>query len=196
MNNMGRNIFSIPNMLSLLRLSLVPVLLGLAVSGKSDAFLQILAISLVTDVLDGYLARRLDQASELGAKLDSCADMFTYGSMILGIYWLWPGVFTAQTGYLLAAALSFTLPVALALSKLGEYPSYHTLAAKVTALLFAPAYYLLILGGDDLFFRVVILFHVLVAMEEIAITLILQQPRSDVRSVFSLRGEVVPPREP
>jgi len=33
-------------------------------------------------------------------------------------------------------------------------------------------------------------------MEEIAITLILQQPRSDVRSVFSLRGEAVPPREP
>ena len=122
--------------------------------------------------------------------------MVTYGSMILGIYWLWPEVFNAQVGYLLAAALSFTLPVALALSKLGEYPSYHTLAAKAAGLLFAPAYYLLILGGDDLFFRVVIVFHVLVALEEIAITLILRHPRSDVRSVFSLRGEVVPPREP
>ena len=196
MNNTERNIFSIPNMLSLLRLSLVPVLLVLAVSGKADVFLQVLAISLVTDVLDGYLARRLDQISELGAKLDSCGDMFTYGSMILGIYWLWPEVFAAQAMYLLAAALSFTLPVALALSKHGEYPSYHTLAAKAAALLLAPAYYLLILGGDDLFFRVVILFHVLVALEEVAITLILRQPRSDVRSVFSLRGEVVPHREP
>lgn len=196
MYNTESNIFSIPNMLSLLRLSLVPVLLVLAASGKPDTFLQVLAISLVTDVLDGYLARRLDQASELGAKLDSCGDMFTYGSMILGIYWLWPEVFAAQAMYLLAAALSFTLPVALALSKLGEYPSYHTLAAKAAALLLAPAYYLLILGGDDLFFRIVILFHVLVALEEVAITLILRQPRSDVRSVFSLYGEVVPPREP
>ena len=196
MNNTECNIFSIPNILSLLRLSLVPVLLVLAASGKADAFLQVLAISLVTDVLDGYLARRLDQTSEFGAKLDSCGDMFTYGSMILGIYWLWPEVFAAQAMYLLAAALSFTLPVALALSKLGEYPSYHTLAAKAAALLLAPAYYLLILGGDDLFFRVVILFHVLVALEEVAITLILRQPRSDVRSVFSLRGEVVPPRKP
>ena len=196
MNNTERRIFSTPNMLSLLRLSLVPVLLVLAASGKADAFLQVLAISLVTDVLDGYLARRLDQSSEFGAKLDSCGDMFTYGSMILGIYWLWPEIFAAQAMYLLAAALSFTLPVALALSKLGEYPSYHTLAAKAAALLLAPAYYLLILGGDDLFFRVVILFHVLVALEEVAITLILRQPRSDVRSVFSLRGEVVPPRKP
>ena len=196
MKNTKCNIFSIPNMLSLLRLSLAPVLLGFAVAGKADAFLQILAISLVTDVLDGYLARRLDQTSEFGARLDSCGDIFTYASMIVGIYWLWPEVFNAQARYLLAAALSFTLPVALALSKLGEYPSYHTLAAKTAALLFAPAYYLLILGGDDRFFRIVIFFHVLVALEEIAITLILRHPRSDVRSVFSLRGEVFPPREP
>ena len=86
MNHTKCNIFSIPNILSLLRLCLAPVLMCFAVAGKAYAFLQILAISLVTDVLDGYLARRLDQTSEFGARLDSCGDMVTYGSMILGIY--------------------------------------------------------------------------------------------------------------
>ena len=54
----------------------------------------------------------------------------------------------------------------------------------------APAYYVLILSDADSFFRIVILFHVLVAAEEVAITFILNQPRSNVGSVFYLRADL------
>jgi len=86
MQVMGPTIYSIPNILSLLRLGLVPVLVGLALAGLGDVFLFILVISLMSDVLDGYLARKLNQTSELGAKLDSWGDVLTYASMILGLY--------------------------------------------------------------------------------------------------------------
>jgi CDP-diacylglycerol--glycerol-3-phosphate 3-phosphatidyltransferase len=56
--------------------------------------------------------------------------------------------------------------------------------------LMAPAYYMLVLLDADGFFRAVILLHVLVACEEIAITIILDRPRSNVRSVFNLRTGV------
>ena len=99
-------------MLSLTRLALVPVLIGLAYFAQAQVFLAVLAISLLSDAFDGYLARKLNQASELGAKLDSWADVLTYSGMILGLYWIWPEVFAKQAWFLLAAALSFLLPVA------------------------------------------------------------------------------------
>ena len=183
---MSNNMYSIPNMLSFFRLLLVPVLTALAVAGNAKLFLLLLAFSLISDVLDGHMARKLQQTSELGAKLDSWGDMLTYAVMILGLYLIWPSIFTQQALFLLAAMLSYILPLALALNRFGSYPSYHTLGAKITAVLIAPAYYLLILWDSELFFRAVIMLRVLVACEEIAITCVLKHPRTNVGSIFAL----------
>jgi CDP-diacylglycerol--glycerol-3-phosphate 3-phosphatidyltransferase len=190
MERSSANLYSIPNILSLLRLALVPVLVALATAQRGDIFLLVLAVSLISDVLDGYLARKLNLASELGAKLDSWGDILTYAAMILGLHLIWPSIFEQQAEYLFAAMMSFILPTLLAFRKFGAYPSYHTWGAKLAAVLMAPAYYVLILTDADSFFRVVILFHVLVALEEMAITYILNQPRSNVGSVFYLRSDL------
>ena len=190
MEGSSTNLYSIPNILSLLRLARVPVLVALASAQQGDIFLLVLAVSLISDVLDGYLARKLNLASELGAKLDSWGDILTYAAMILGLHLIWPTIFDQQAEYLFAAMMSFILPTLLAFRKFGAYPSYHTWGAKLAAVLMAPAYYVLILTDADSFFRVVILFHVLVAVEEMAITSILNQPRSNVGSVFYLRSDL------
>jgi len=183
---MAKTIYSIPNLLSLLRLALVPVLALTAAQGQANWFLVLLAVSLLSDMLDGYFARKLQQTSELGARLDSWADMLTYAAMILGIYLLWPIIFEQQKIFLLAATLSYILPVMLALSRFGSFPSYHTWGAKLAAVLLAPAFYLLILADNQLFFRAVIVFHAVVAIEEIAITFILKRPRTNVSSIITL----------
>jgi len=180
------SIYSIPNLLSMARLVLVPVLVGLAIAAKAQAFLMVLAVSLLSDVFDGYLARKLNQATDLGAKLDSWGDVLTYGAMILGLYWIWPQIFAEQLWFLVAATLSFVVPVIYAFRKFGEYPSYHTLGAKTAAVLMAPAFYSLILLGWDLFFQAVIVFHIVVAFEEMAITSTLSRPRTNVISILNL----------
>ena len=190
MERTGSNLYSIPNILSLLRLALVPVLVGLASAQRGDIFLMVLAVSLLSDVLDGYLARKLGLVSELGAKLDSWGDILTYAAMILGLHLIWPDIFDKQAEFLFAAMMSFILPTLLAFRKFGAYPSYHTWGAKLAAVLMAPAYYVLILADADSFFRVVILFHLLVAAEEMAITFILNRPRSNVGSVFYLGSDL------
>lgn len=183
---MNSTTFSIANLLSFLRLSLVPALVWLALEADADWFLVVLAVSLVSDILDGYLARKLNQVSDFGAKLDSWGDSLTYASMIFGLYQIWPAIFTEQKAYLLSATLSFIIPLMFALKKFGEYPSYHTWGAKVAAVLIAPAYYMLILIDADTWFRMVILFYLLVAAEEILITLILKSPATNVSSVWRL----------
>ena len=61
-------ILNIPNILTLLRIALIPVFLGifyLPFSWASQACAVVFAVAALTDVLDGYLARRLGQVSPL-----------------------------------------------------------------------------------------------------------------------------------
>ncbi|MDA9014628.1 CDP-alcohol phosphatidyltransferase family protein [Porticoccaceae bacterium] len=183
---MDKNIYSIPNLLSLLRLALVPVLVVAACLNEDQLFLLLLGICLLSDMLDGYFARKLQQVTEFGARLDSWADMATYAMMILGLNLIWPTIFDQQFLYLVAATLSYVLPVVVALVRFSSFPSYHTWGAKLAAVLIAPAFYLLVLYDEQTFFRLVIIFHVLVAMEEIAITMMLKKPKTNVASILTI----------
>ncbi len=70
-------LWNIPNLLTLLRILLIPVYVGVFYVPWDDAHLicaAIFALAAVTDWLDGYLARRLGQQSRFGAFLDPVAD--------------------------------------------------------------------------------------------------------------------------
>jgi cardiolipin synthase (CMP-forming) len=67
-------LMNIPNFLTLLRIVLVPVIVILLMDGSFCVALVLLAVSGVTDVLDGFLARVLHQQTVLGAYLDPIAD--------------------------------------------------------------------------------------------------------------------------
>ncbi|UCR89814.1 CDP-diacylglycerol--glycerol-3-phosphate 3-phosphatidyltransferase [Mycetocola spongiae] len=81
------HILTLPNLLSFLRLALVPVFLVLLVEGHDLEALVILAISGITDFLDGYLARKLNQVSKLGKLLDPAADRLYILAALLGLAW-------------------------------------------------------------------------------------------------------------
>lgn len=81
------HIITIPNVLSFLRLALVPVFLILLVEGQDALALVILAVSGITDFLDGFLARRLNQVSRLGQLLDPAADRLYIFAALLGLGW-------------------------------------------------------------------------------------------------------------
>lgn len=69
--------WNIPNLLTLLRIILIPVLVlvfYLPVSWSTSAATAIFVVAAITDWLDGYLARRMDQSSRFGAFLDPVAD--------------------------------------------------------------------------------------------------------------------------
>ena len=85
--NWKKEIFTIPNLLSLFRLLLIPayVRIYLQASRESDFLLAggILAVSCLTDLLDGYIARRCNMVSDVGKLLDPAADKLTQLVLIL-----------------------------------------------------------------------------------------------------------------
>src|SRR5207247_10624309 len=76
------------------------VLLRLAWGGYSRFFLACLIGSLITDAADGLLARRLNQATSLGAKLDSWGDFITSLALPFCGWWLRPEVVRQEAVWL------------------------------------------------------------------------------------------------
>jgi cardiolipin synthase len=79
-------VWTVPNALSMLRLLGVPLFLWLVLGPEADGWaLALLMLSGVTDYLDGYLARRLNQTSRLGQILDPVADRLYILAVVIGL---------------------------------------------------------------------------------------------------------------
>ena len=80
-------IVTIPNLLSVIRLLLVPVFLWLVLGPEQDELaLLVLMFAGITDYLDGKLARRLNQTSTVGAILDPVADRLFILAVVYGLW--------------------------------------------------------------------------------------------------------------
>jgi len=82
-----KEVFTIPNLLSLFRLALIPVYVAIYLNAKSSAdyYLAagILAVSCLTDLIDGKIARHFNMISSLGKLLDPVADKATQFTLIV-----------------------------------------------------------------------------------------------------------------
>lgn len=80
-------VWTVPNVLSFFRLALVPVFLAFVITGEDALALLVLVVSSVTDFLDGWLARKLNQVSRLGQLLDPAADRLYIFAALVGLAW-------------------------------------------------------------------------------------------------------------
>jgi cardiolipin synthase len=78
-------VINVPNLLSILRIALVPVFLWFLLDEFFLAAIFVLAIAGLTDFLDGYLARRLNQITKLGKMLDPVADRLYIFATLLAL---------------------------------------------------------------------------------------------------------------
>ncbi|WP_161877955.1 CDP-alcohol phosphatidyltransferase family protein [Alkalibacterium sp. MB6] len=86
--------YSIPNILSYIRLMMVPFFIYYYITAedRNDFYIAtgILVASGVTDALDGYIARRFDQKTKLGTLLDPVADKLTQLAVVAVLMIRWP----------------------------------------------------------------------------------------------------------
>ena len=78
-------IWTVPNAISFVRLGLVPVFYWLLVSGQDSAALGILIAATASDFIDGYIARRFNQVTRLGALLDPASDRLFIAACVIGL---------------------------------------------------------------------------------------------------------------
>lgn len=108
-----KEIFTIPNMLSLFRLVLIPVYIVIYLNAENatDYYIAggILAVSCLTDLIDGQIARRFNMITNLGKFLDPLADKLTQFALILCLalrydfLWFVVGLFFIKESFQLIA---------------------------------------------------------------------------------------------
>ncbi len=175
---------NIPNALSFFRLLSVPALLLLAWLGNEIGFLVLLIFSLLSDGLDGYVARKYNLITDFGAKLDTWGDVSIYITLGISAFWLWPEAVYSELYYFGGMIASIIFPTVVGLIKFNTLTSYHTWLVKLAATLAVSTAILLFIGDVAWPFRVATVITVLAALEEAAITAIIDQPKSNVRSLW------------
>lgn len=144
--NWKREILTIPNLLSLFRLVLIPVyvVIYLNATTAKEYFLAgtILAVSCLTDMIDGQIARRFHMISNVGKILDPFADKATQFTLTLCLSLKYPALrfvlvlFVVKESFqLIAMILSFrkgkALPGALPAGKVCTIVLFISLIAMV-----------------------------------------------------------------
>lgn len=177
-------------MLSATRIALAPALLWLAWTGCQNAFVILLIIVLLTDLLDGWLARRLNCQTELGAKLDSWGDFILWVSLPFCAWWLNEENFRNELPFLAVAIFFYLAAVGIGFLKFKKLTSYHTYGAKIMTVLASVAVIFFFASGSGMALRIFVPIVVVAQVEEILITLSLPKWRANVPSIWHLKKSV------
>lgn len=110
---------SIPNLITMARAILVPIVFWLLVSGRIQAAFVLFVIAGISDAVDGYLAKRFNWQTQLGAYLDPLADKMLVVSIFIAL-----GVLKELPSWLVIAVVSrdILIVMAVVLSWLLNHP--------------------------------------------------------------------------
>jgi phosphatidylglycerophosphate synthase len=124
---------TIPNQLTALRLALLPVLWLFAWLQWPAYIGGGVLFCFITDVMDGYLARWLNQTSALGAKFDSLADNLLLPSTLI---WLWmfrPAIYTDNLLLCSISIIVYFASMLLGGIKFKQFGNLHLYSSKAAA---------------------------------------------------------------
>ena len=112
-----KEIFTIPNLLSLFRLILIPVYVAIYLNATESVHYTIagtiLAVSCLTDMIDGKIARHFNMTSTVGQVLDPIADKATQFTLMVSlaiehpVLWIVAGFFVLKESFQLISGFVF-----------------------------------------------------------------------------------------
>ena len=123
------------NGITLYRIFAAPFLLILILNGRLDVFKWLLGLSFFTDLIDGYLARKYQVTSMLGARLDSIGDDLTVLVAMIALLVTHPAFIKQQIVIFIILLALFLIQAIYAFIRYGKFTSFHTYLAKAAALL-------------------------------------------------------------
>lgn len=174
------------NGLTMYRLVSAPFLLLLATVGQLMLFKWLLAVSFLTDAIDGPLSRRFKVTSVFGARLDSVADDATVLAATVALWIVHPEFVTREWVWLVVLLALFGIQTVSALVAYKKVTSFHTYFAKAAAVVQA-LFFLMIffqIGPVQLVFYIAVCVTGIQLLEEIGLVVVLPEWRTNVKGLY------------
>ncbi|MHB8581524.1 MAG: CDP-alcohol phosphatidyltransferase family protein [Ignavibacteriaceae bacterium] len=176
------NRVAIPNILSCYRILAAGILVIFAIIDRPRIFIFLFALSLLTDIADGYLARKWNCESELGSKLDTWGDIATYLVLVIALFMLWPILLKKVYFYFIVGCIAFILPGFCSFIKFHKLPSYHTIITKFSILFLGSAILLMLIFDITRPIKYAVMLFAVASIESITVTLILPSWKCNISS--------------
>ncbi len=183
----GENILNVPNLLSLYRLMISPFILFLALSSQENLFVIFLCISLITDILDGNIARFFKLQTRFGAAIDNLADMFTYAMALLGIFkFRWEEI-EPHAWFLYMFLAIFILSYIVAFIRFGKIPGLHLYGAVTAGYIQGVFFFVLfVFGFYGWMYFIAVGWGIAAYIEKIIVLFLLDDIRIGVKGLYWL----------
>jgi cardiolipin synthase len=182
-------IYSIPNILSISRLVLLPYLFLLLFAEFKTAMLVSYVIIGATDYFDGKIAIKFNQVTDLGKTLDSVADLFFYIATAFFLYYLFPDIIMANFTLLVIFFGVLSSSFVISLIKCKKPLLMHTTLLRLGAVLVYILFVFSFFFDTTIFTAIVLVFYLIAFLEEILIFLIHGEVDPDTKSILSLKNE-------
>lgn len=179
------NRWNLPNLISLYRLVSFPFLLYLIYIENESLFALLLCINLISDIIDGLIARTFKLQTEFGARLDSIADWGTYILAFLGIYQFKMEEHQADFWLLYVFIGLIIFYNIFSFIKFRRLPSLHMFSAKIGGYLQGIYFFsLFAFGFYPPIFYLAMIWGWVSSIEEIIILIYLKKLRSNVKGLY------------
>lgn len=183
----GENVLNVPNALSLYRLLVFPVILFMALTNRESTYVVLLCISLVSDALDGSIARRFNLQTKFGAALDNIADICTYAMAVLGLFVFKWGDIEPHSLILYIFFGLFIISYIVAFARFGKIPGLHLYSAVSAGYVQSIFFFVLFVFGFNIwFYYLAIGWGVVAYTEKIFVLLRLDDIKRGVKGLYWL----------
>ncbi len=182
------NICNIPNLISLYRLLSAPVLIYTAYAGFENIFFYWVIFNLITDGADGFIARRFNMKTKIGAKLDSFADFIMYLTVIYGLFMLkWNMLDNYKFSFFLLLFYYVFIDF-FALIKFKEISSLHLISSKISGIIQSIfVFTIFVLNFYQFLYWLMFVVSSISFVENIYFLIKLKKMRSDLKGFFWTR---------
>lgn len=183
----NEKLFTIPNILSFYRLISFPFLFILCLKGIEDWFAVLLILNLITDILDGFIARKFNQQTALGARLDSLADIGSYILAIMGVFVFKWDIISLHLPSFLSFLGFYLMTIVFSLIKFGRFTSFHLYSSKIGGYLQGSFFVLLFSGFFfEPYYLFVMTWGILSFIEHLSIQVLIPDLRSNLKGLYWL----------
>ncbi len=183
---MNKTHYRIVNGITIYRILAAPVLFYLAFTQQLDIFKWLLPISYFTDLIDGFLARKLKVMSVLGSRLDSIGDDLTVLASMTGLAIFRPEFIREEKLILIVLFSLFLIQIIVAIIRYHKTTSFHTYFAKAAAIFQGTFLILIFLIPKPLLglFYIAAVITLLELIEEIILVLLLPKWEINVKGLY------------
>lgn len=172
--------------MTIIRMSASVVLIFL--SPLTSLFFAVYTLAGVTDVLDGWIARKTGTASDFGARLDSISDLMFYGVVLIRLLPFLLRTLPQEIFYVLTVILLVRLAAYItAACRYHRFASLHTWLNKLTGASVFLLPYVFVFSTGLVYSWLVCALAFASSLEELVLHLCRKQYNAEIKSIFQIR---------